>query len=65
MPKLRINVRAVNEIDDLDLMDEVEAVEEREARDERNRGRDERRVVNPVALQRRQDSRKWGKDIAR
>ena len=64
MPKLRINLRELTEIDDLDLVEEIDELEERELRDERGQGRDEKRVINPVALQRRQDSRKWGKDIA-
>ena len=65
MPRFRLNVRDMSDIDDLDLTDEVSALQEREEREERGRGRDEKRVVNPVALQRRQDSRKFGKEIAR
>jgi hypothetical protein len=65
MPKLRINLRELTEIDDLDLVDELDELEGREGREERGQGRDEKRVINPVALQRRQDSRKWGKEIAR
>jgi hypothetical protein len=65
MPRLRINLRELTEIDELDLVDELSELVEREEREERGQGRDERRVINPVALQRRQDSRKWGKEIAR
>lgn len=65
MPRFRLNVRDMSDIDDLDLTEEVSALQEREEREERGRGRDEKRVVNPVALQRRQDSRKFGKEIAR
>jgi len=65
MPRLRINVRDMDEIDELDLVDEVGALQEREERESRGRGRDDKRVINPVALQRRQDSRKFGKEIAR
>lgn len=65
MPRLRINVRDMSEIDELDLVEELSEIEEREGREERGRGRDEKRAINPVALQRRQDSRKFGKDIAR
>lgn len=66
MPKLRINLRDMTALDELDLIEELDEVNEREEREEREgRGRDERRVINPVALQRRQDSRKWGKAIAR
>lgn len=65
MPRLRINLRDMTELDELDLIEELDEVSEREAREERDsRGRDGR-VINPVALQRRQDSRKWGKAIAR
>ena len=65
MPKLRINLRELTAIDELDLVEELDELDEREAREERGQGRDEKRVINPVALQRRQDSRKFGKDIAR
>ena len=65
MPRFRINVRDMSDIDDLDLTEEVSAIQEREEREARGRGRDEKRVINPVALQRRQDSRKFGKEIAR
>lgn len=65
MPKLRINLRDMTELDELDLIEELDEVSERDERDERDsRGRDGR-VINPVALQRRQDSRKWGRAIAR
>nr|WP_044201131.1 hypothetical protein [Oscillochloris trichoides] len=62
MPRLRINLRDMHAMDEFDLIDEVEQMS---ASDERGSERDERRVINPVALQRRQDSRKFGKDIAR
>jgi hypothetical protein len=65
MPKLRINLRELTEIDDLDLVDELSELEEREEWEERGKGRDDKRVINPVALQRRQDSRKFGKDVFR
>jgi hypothetical protein len=62
MPKLRINLRDMSDLDALDLIDEVDHLGEPE---ERGADRDDRRVINPVALQRRQDSRKWGKEIAK
>lgn len=65
MPKLRINLRDLSAIDDLDLADEVAELEEREARDERAQQGRERRPINPIALQRRQEGRKFGQDIAR
>jgi hypothetical protein len=65
MPRLRINLRDMTELDELELIDTLDAVSEREEREEREgRGR-EGRVINPVALQRRQDSRKWGREFAR
>jgi DNA gyrase/topoisomerase IV subunit A len=65
MPKLRINLRELTAIDELDLVEELDELEEREGREERGQGRDEKRLLNPVAYQRRQDQRKFGKDIAR
>lgn len=65
MPRLRINLRELTEIDELDLVDEVDELAEREAREARDLDEKDRRVLNPVALQRRQDSRKWGKEIAK
>jgi hypothetical protein len=65
MPKLRINLRELTEIDELDIVDELEALAEREAREARDPDERDRRAINPVALQRRQDSRKWGKEIAK
>lgn len=65
MPRLRINLREVTAIDDLDLVDELDELGEREARESRDLDDKDRRVINPVALQRRQDSRKWGKEIAK
>lgn len=62
MPRVRVNLRNLNDLDDLDLMD---AVEQLDPTNPPAAERDERRVINPVALQRRQDSRKFGKDIAR
>jgi hypothetical protein len=62
MPRLRINLRDMSEMDELDLIDELDQMSEVE---ERGPERDDKRVINPVALQRRQDSRKWGKEIAR
>ncbi|NNJ12683.1 hypothetical protein EKD04_020365 [Chloroflexales bacterium ZM16-3] len=62
MPRLRINLRDMSDLDELDLIDEVDHMSEGE---ERGGERDDRRVINPVALQRRQDSRKFGKEIAR
>jgi hypothetical protein len=65
MPRLRINLRELTEVDELDLMDELSTLAEREARESRDGDDRDRRVINPVALQRRQDSRKWGKEIAK
>lgn len=65
MPRLRINLRELTEIDELDLVDELDELAEREARESRDLDEKDRRVLNPVALQRRQDSRKWGKEIAK
>lgn len=65
MPRLRINLRTMNELDELDLIDEVDDMQEREEREERGHDQTDRRVINPIALQRRQDSRKWGKEITR
>jgi hypothetical protein len=62
MPRLRINLRDMSDLDELDLIDEVDHMSEGE---ERGVDRDDKRVINPVALQRRQDSRKWGKEIAK
>lgn len=62
MPRLRINLRDMSDLDEMDLIDEVDQLS---ATEERGGDRDERRVINPVALQRRQDSRKFGKEIAR
>jgi hypothetical protein len=62
MPRLRINLRDMSDLDELDLIDEVDHMSEGE---ERGGDRDDKRVINPVALQRRQDSRKWGKEIAK
>ncbi len=61
MPRLRINLRDMSDLDELDLIDEVDQIGETEERGDR----DDKRVINPVALQRRQDSRKFGKEIAR
>lgn len=65
MPRLRLNLRELSAIDELDLADEVTELEEREAREARDQQGRERRPLNPVALQRRQESRKFGQDIAR
>ncbi|NTW04105.1 MAG: hypothetical protein HGA19_23010 [Oscillochloris sp.] len=62
MPRLRINLRDMSDLDELDLIDELDQLSETE---EHVGERDDRRVINPVALQRRQDSRKFGKEIAR
>ncbi|MBX0330648.1 hypothetical protein K2Z83_23610 [Oscillochloris sp. ZM17-4] len=62
MPKLRMNLRDMSDLDELDLIDEVDHMSLGE---ERGGDREDRRVINPVALQRRQDSRKFGKEIAR
>jgi hypothetical protein len=61
MPKLRINLRDMAERDALDLIDEVDQLEAPAERDEH----DDKRPISPLALQRRQDARKFGKDIAR
>jgi hypothetical protein len=65
MPRLRINLRELNRIDELDLVEELDELEGREARETHDSSERDRRVLNPVALQRRQDSRKWGKEIAK
>lgn len=65
MPRLRINLRELTEIDELEIVDELEELAEREGRESRDLDDRDRRVINPVALQRRQDSRKWGKEIAK
>ncbi|NTW00998.1 MAG: hypothetical protein HGA19_06750 [Oscillochloris sp.] len=65
MPRLRINLRDMNDLDELDLIEEIDDVDQRNGAEVRGGERDERRVINPVALQRRQDSRKFGKEIAR
>ncbi|NTU82642.1 MAG: hypothetical protein HGA45_25275 [Chloroflexales bacterium] len=65
MPRLRINLRELDEIDELDLIDELHELEERKGREEGGREEKDRRPLNPVALQRRQEQRKFGKDIAR
>ena len=62
MPRLRINLRELSELDE--LADELEELQEREGREERRDEKD-KRIINPVAFQRRQDQRKFGKDIAR
>jgi hypothetical protein len=62
MPKLRINLRDMSDLDELDLIDEVDLLGPPEGRVGE---RDEGRIINPVAFQRRQDSRKWGKQSAR
>jgi len=48
--------------DELDLIDEVDEISTEE---ERGTDRDDKRRINPLALQRRQESRKFGKEIAR
>jgi|GEM_PF-3247322 hypothetical protein len=65
MPRLRINLRELAEIDELDLVDELSELAEREQREERAPGERDRREISPLALQRRQDQRKFGKDVAR
>jgi hypothetical protein len=65
MPKLRLNLRDLDVIDDMDLQDEVDAIGEREAREARDLQERDRRPISPVALERRQAQRKFGKDIAR
>lgn len=62
MPKLRINLRELDEIDD--LAEELEE-QQREGRHERPRDERDRRPISPLALERRQAQRKFGKDIAR
>ncbi|NTW97536.1 MAG: hypothetical protein HGB28_03190 [Oscillochloris sp.] len=62
MPRLRINLRDMSDLDELDLIDEVDQMATPE---DRAGERDDKRAINPLALQRRQDSRKFGKDIAR
>jgi hypothetical protein len=65
MPRLRINVRTLTEDDELDLIDDVTELTEREARDTQGKNREEKRPISAINLQRRQESRKFGKDIAR
>lgn len=65
MPRLRINVRALNDDDELDLIEEVTELTEREEREGQGKGREEKRPISAINLQRRQESRKFGKDIAR
>lgn len=62
MPKIRINLRELNNLDDLDLIEETDELLERE---ERGGEEKEKRPINPVALQRRQEGRKWGKEVNR
>jgi hypothetical protein len=65
MPRLRINVRTLTEDDELDVIDEVAEITEREARDVQNKSRAEKRPISAINLQRRQESRRFGKEIAR
>ncbi|MBP1465689.1 hypothetical protein EYB53_008220 [Candidatus Chloroploca sp. M-50] len=62
MPKIRINLRELNNLDALDLIEETDELLERE---ERGGEEKEKRPINPVALQRRQEGRKWGKEVNR
>ncbi|WP_129670371.1 hypothetical protein [Candidatus Chloroploca sp. Khr17] len=62
MPKIRINLRELNNLDDLDLIEETDELLERE---ERGGEEKEKRPINPIALQRRQEGRKWGKEVNR
>ena len=65
MPRLRINLRELAEIDELDLVDELSELAEREGREQRIVGDKDRPTISPLALQRRQEQRKFGKDVAR
>jgi hypothetical protein len=68
MPRLRINLRDLAQIDELDLTAEVDELETRQTHEDRareEREARERRPINPIALQRRQENRKFGKDISR
>ncbi len=65
MPRLRINVRTIEELDELDLIDEVAELTEREVCDEQGKGREVKRQISAINLQRRQEARKFGKDVAR
>ena len=65
MPRLRINLRELTELDELDLADELSDLAEREEREECEPVEKERRAISPLTLQRRQDQRKFGKDVAR
>ena len=62
MPRLRINLRDMDDLDEIDLIEEVDGMT---AEERAEQSRDDRRVINPVALQRRQDGRKFGREIAR
>jgi hypothetical protein len=65
MPKFRLNLRELNALDDLDLIEETDEIAEREAREARDTPVKDRKPISPVALERRQAQRKFGKDIAR
>lgn len=60
MPKLRINLRELDEIEE-----QADEATERTGRAERPRDEKGKRPISPLTLQRRQDDRKFGKDIAR
>jgi hypothetical protein len=63
MPKVRINPRELDEIED--LAEELDEREQREGRHERAREEKGKRPISPLALERRQAQRKFGQDVAR
>jgi hypothetical protein len=65
MPRVRINVRTMDEYDELDLIEEITELTEREEREEQGKGREEKRPISAINLQRRQESRRFGKEVTR
>jgi hypothetical protein len=63
MPRLRINLRDLNDIEELEELAELEALQELDEPAERDRP--ERREVNPLALERRREGRRRGREITR
>ena len=62
MPRLRINVRDLDELNE--QIDELEA--ELELNDERSeRENTPQRDTSTLAMQRRQEAKRWGREIAR
>lgn len=63
MPRLRINLRDLNGIEDLNELDELEALTELDEPSER--GPQERNQISPLALERRREGRRRGREISR